>query len=271
MLIAGAGPAGLETALALRRLAGDRVAITLLDPAAELVYRPLSVAEPFGGAPARRFSVARLADDCGFTLRRGTVGAVDTRHRSVLTGSGETSPTTRWCWRSAPATRRPSPARSPSAGRGTPPPCATALEALGGRPRVAFVAGARQRLDAPALRARPAGRPLGARARHRDGAVADHARAAPAARLRRARELRGRRAARGRGHPPVDRRRRRARGVRPAGAGRRGPAARGACDRAAPRERAADRRHPARRPRLHPRRRVRARARAPATSTPSAT
>ena len=92
VLVAGAGPAGLETALALRRLARDRVAITLLAPEAELVYRPLSVAEPFGGAPAQRFSVARLAADCGFALRRDTVATVDTRHRRVLTGRGEPLP-----------------------------------------------------------------------------------------------------------------------------------------------------------------------------------
>jgi sulfide:quinone oxidoreductase len=92
VLVAGAGPAGLETALALHRLAGDRVAITLLAPETELVYRPLSVAEPFGGAPVQRFSVARFAADCGFALRHGNVGAVDTRHRSILTGRGETIP-----------------------------------------------------------------------------------------------------------------------------------------------------------------------------------
>ena len=42
VLIAGAGPAGLEAALALRDLAGERVRITLLAPEDELTYRPLS-------------------------------------------------------------------------------------------------------------------------------------------------------------------------------------------------------------------------------------
>jgi sulfide:quinone oxidoreductase len=90
VLIAGAGPAGLETALALYRLAGERVAITVLTPETELIYRPELVAEPFGGPPARHFSVARLAADCGFALRQGTVATVDTRHQNVITGRGET-------------------------------------------------------------------------------------------------------------------------------------------------------------------------------------
>ena len=52
VLIAGGGPAALEAALALHRLAGDRVSTTLLAPEADLTYRPLSVLAPFaaGGA-----------------------------------------------------------------------------------------------------------------------------------------------------------------------------------------------------------------------------
>ncbi len=88
VLIAGAGPAGLETALAVRRLAEERAAITLLTPEAELVYRPQLVAEPFGGPPPRRFSLARIASDLGISLRRGTVAGVDARRRMVLTGEG---------------------------------------------------------------------------------------------------------------------------------------------------------------------------------------
>jgi 2-polyprenyl-6-methoxyphenol hydroxylase-like FAD-dependent oxidoreductase len=47
VLIAGGGVAGLEAAFALRDLAGDRVAVSILAPTDELVYRPTSVAEPF--------------------------------------------------------------------------------------------------------------------------------------------------------------------------------------------------------------------------------
>ena len=53
VLIVGGGVAGLEAALALRHLAGERVATTLLAPAAEFVYRPMKVAS--------RSATARLA------------------------------------------------------------------------------------------------------------------------------------------------------------------------------------------------------------------
>src|SRR3954454_20013430 len=42
VLIAGGGVAGLEAALALRDLAGDRVAVTLLAPGPDFVYRPFA-------------------------------------------------------------------------------------------------------------------------------------------------------------------------------------------------------------------------------------
>ena len=48
VLIAGAGVAAVECVLALRELAGARVEIELLAPAAELVHRPSSVLTPFG-------------------------------------------------------------------------------------------------------------------------------------------------------------------------------------------------------------------------------
>ena len=43
VLIAGAGVAGLETALALKKLAAERVAVEVLAPTCELVYWPLVV------------------------------------------------------------------------------------------------------------------------------------------------------------------------------------------------------------------------------------
>jgi sulfide:quinone oxidoreductase len=49
VLVAGGGVAALETVLALRSLAQDRVQVTLLAPERDFVYRPLTVSEPFGG------------------------------------------------------------------------------------------------------------------------------------------------------------------------------------------------------------------------------
>ena len=85
VLIAGGGPAALEAALAVQRLAGERVRVTLLSDSAELVYRPFAVAEPFGLGEPQRFSLAALAADRGFALHRGRLRAVDADgHRALL-------------------------------------------------------------------------------------------------------------------------------------------------------------------------------------------
>src|SRR4051812_44612335 len=54
VLVAGGGVAGLETLLALRDLAGDRVRLTLLTPEEDFVYRPMAVSEPFSRGRAKR-------------------------------------------------------------------------------------------------------------------------------------------------------------------------------------------------------------------------
>src|SRR5437588_12913980 len=90
VVIAGAGVAGLETTLALRALAADLVAVQLVAPEREFVYRPLSVAEPFGAGEVRRFPLDSLASAAGATLTRGAAEAVDTESkRLVLTGGNE--------------------------------------------------------------------------------------------------------------------------------------------------------------------------------------
>ncbi len=59
VLIAGAGVAGLETLLALRALAGDRLEITIVEPELKFFNRSMSVGHPF--TPQRGRGV-RLAD-----------------------------------------------------------------------------------------------------------------------------------------------------------------------------------------------------------------
>ena len=88
VLIAGAGVAGLEAALALRDLAEDRLAVELLAPDAEFVYRPLSVAEPFRVGEARRFPLSRFADVIAVELTQGSVESVDHEGRTVRTSDG---------------------------------------------------------------------------------------------------------------------------------------------------------------------------------------
>jgi sulfide:quinone oxidoreductase len=89
VLIAGAGVAGLEAALALRAVGDDRVAVELVSPETEFVYRPLAVAVPFGAGEMRRFPVRRLADEAGAGLREAAVLAVHPDRHSVETTDGE--------------------------------------------------------------------------------------------------------------------------------------------------------------------------------------
>jgi sulfide:quinone oxidoreductase len=92
VIIAGGGVAALEAALGLRELAGDRVAVTLLSPRAEFVYRPAAVLEPFAGRPPARLPLAEFAADAGATLIQDRLASVDLRRRVVLSGGREELP-----------------------------------------------------------------------------------------------------------------------------------------------------------------------------------
>ena len=58
VVVAGGGVAGLETLVALRALAGDRVAATLVAPDDAFAMRALDVFEPFGLGRAHRYALA---------------------------------------------------------------------------------------------------------------------------------------------------------------------------------------------------------------------
>jgi sulfide:quinone oxidoreductase len=90
VVIAGGGPAAIEAALTLHRVAAEETRVTVLAPERELVYRPLSVLSPFAAGHARRYPMARIAADAGFALEQGTLGRVDPAERAVETASGET-------------------------------------------------------------------------------------------------------------------------------------------------------------------------------------
>ena len=77
VVICGAGIAGTEGLLRLRRLAGDRVRVTLISPDAELVYRPLAVREPFASASIRRYPLEQIAADSGAIWVRDRLARVD--------------------------------------------------------------------------------------------------------------------------------------------------------------------------------------------------
>lgn len=88
VIIAGAGIAGIEGLLRLRRLLGDRVHVTLVSPSDEFVYRPLAVLEPFSRERPRRFPLERLIARTGTQHVHDRLTGVDRVFRIVTTESG---------------------------------------------------------------------------------------------------------------------------------------------------------------------------------------
>ena len=89
VLIAGAGVAALETLLALRHLAGERVEIDLVAPIPDFVYRPLSVLEPFGGGEPPRIPVSTITRDQDAGHVCDSLVAVDGGNHTIRTGRGD--------------------------------------------------------------------------------------------------------------------------------------------------------------------------------------
>jgi sulfide:quinone oxidoreductase len=88
-VICGAGIAGVEGLLRLRKLAGDRVDITLLSAQQEFSYRPIAALEPFAKGKADRYSVARIAVDTGARWIPHNLTWVDRDNRKVHASNGE--------------------------------------------------------------------------------------------------------------------------------------------------------------------------------------
>ena len=89
VVVAGGGVAGLEALLALRDLAGDRVAVTLVSPEREFVFRPMSVAAPFSRGHAARHPLADVARHTGADLVRTRVTGIETGKRHVVLEDGD--------------------------------------------------------------------------------------------------------------------------------------------------------------------------------------
>ena len=88
VVIAGGGFAALEAMIALRRLAGHRVDVTLVTPDPQLAYRPLAVVEPFGLGEAPHFDLAEITRDHDAELSVDAAVSVDTARRVLVTRSG---------------------------------------------------------------------------------------------------------------------------------------------------------------------------------------
>lgn len=92
VLIAGAGVAGLEAALALRDLAGELVDVSLHDPSREFAYRPFGIGEPYGTTRAFRYDLRRLSEVCGASLHPSSIAAVEPERRVAVSRDGTRFP-----------------------------------------------------------------------------------------------------------------------------------------------------------------------------------
>jgi sulfide:quinone oxidoreductase len=92
VLIIGGGPAALEAALRLHRVASGHVTTTLLAPEGDFVYRPLSVLDPFAAGGATAYPLSRIAIDAGFTHKPGTLASVDPVAHVATTADGDQIP-----------------------------------------------------------------------------------------------------------------------------------------------------------------------------------
>jgi sulfide:quinone oxidoreductase len=92
VLIAGAGVAGLETALALKKLAAERVAVEVLAPTCELVYWPLVVSQAFMESRAETISLEPLFAQYGLRHRKGELVSVDAATKTAGIAGGEEVP-----------------------------------------------------------------------------------------------------------------------------------------------------------------------------------
>lgn len=92
VLIAGAGVGGIEAALALDDLAPGLLDVELCDRRSEFVFRPFTVAEPYGAVRSFRYDLASLSHRCGASFRRGGIASVDPMRRRAIDDDGARLP-----------------------------------------------------------------------------------------------------------------------------------------------------------------------------------
>ena len=94
VLIAGGGIAGVEAALALHDLAGDRIEVGLHDPRSEFVFKPFAVGEPYGAARIFHCDLRQLAESCGASFQAAASSPSTRRAGSPLPATATACPTT---------------------------------------------------------------------------------------------------------------------------------------------------------------------------------
>jgi sulfide:quinone oxidoreductase len=92
VLIVGGGIGGIEAALALRDLAGDRLEVEIHDPRRQFVFRPFAVGEPYGAARIFRYDLDKLARLSGSLFHPDGVVTVAPADRQAVTRDGERLP-----------------------------------------------------------------------------------------------------------------------------------------------------------------------------------
>jgi sulfide:quinone oxidoreductase len=92
VLIAGAGIGGLEAMIALRELAGDRLAVTLLSPGDEFLFRALSVQDAFARPAPRRYHLPDICAEHDAAFVHDRLELVEPRERQVTARSGRQIP-----------------------------------------------------------------------------------------------------------------------------------------------------------------------------------
>ena len=92
VLIAGGGIAGLEAALALADMGGDRARLSLLAPEPDFLYKPLTIEEPFTHQPAERRELAPALAELGIELIRGSLDSVAPGDHLAITNGDDALP-----------------------------------------------------------------------------------------------------------------------------------------------------------------------------------
>jgi sulfide:quinone oxidoreductase len=88
VVVAGGGPAAIETLLAVRDLAGEQVRLELIAPEQDLVVRAYEVMAAFHEGHEHRYPLARIAGDLDVALVRDALAGVDPRTRMITLRSG---------------------------------------------------------------------------------------------------------------------------------------------------------------------------------------